>query len=73
MYLFALPAVVVSILITNPIHAAGVSLSDGTLVGVHENDVHSFKGIRYAVPPTGSRRWRAPEAALTFNGQRLAT
>jgi para-nitrobenzyl esterase len=42
----------------------GERLSDGTLV---------FRGIPYAAPPTGPRRWRAPERETPWVGERDAT
>jgi para-nitrobenzyl esterase len=36
-------------------------------------DVIAFKGIPYAAPPTGDRRWRAPEAAERWTDVRDAT
>jgi para-nitrobenzyl esterase len=40
----------------------------GELVG----DLHVFKGIAYALPPTGARRWRPPEAMPAWQGTREA-
>lgn len=45
----------------------------GALLGVHlPGDVIAFKGIRYAEPPTGDRRWRAPVPANSWRGVRSA-
>ena len=35
----------------------------GTFVGKEEEGVLSFKGIPYALPPTGERRWKRPVCA----------
>ena len=52
-----------------------VEISQGKLIGtVHGFDRHiyEFKGIPYAVPPVGNRRWKPPEAAGGWAGERLA-
>lgn len=37
-----------------------VETTAGPVRGTDDGRVRVFKGIRYAAPPTGSRRWRAP-------------
>ena len=37
-----------------------VTCENGTFVGKTENGVFSYKGIPYAMPPTGSLRWKRP-------------
>lgn len=52
-----------------------VEISQGKLIGsVHgfERRIYEFKGIPYAVPPTGNRRWKPPEPAGGWEGERLA-
>lgn len=59
-----------------PTHPTVVKIAQGTLIGSiygHKHPVHVFKGIPYAVPPLGSRRWKPPEAAGGWAGERLAT
>lgn len=34
---------------------------EGQLLGAVEGEVASFKGLTYASPPVGARRWRAPQ------------
>ncbi len=51
-------------------HAA---LDAGTIEGVRDGGVESFKGIRFAAPPTGEWRWRAPRPAAPWTGVRPAT
>lgn len=56
-------------------HRTVVEISQGKLIGsIHgfERQTHEFKGIPYAVPPVGGRRWKPPEAAGGWAGERLA-
>ncbi|MEX0618609.1 MAG: carboxylesterase family protein [Pseudohongiellaceae bacterium] len=50
--------------------------SQGTLLGATagpDNGIRTYKGIPYAEPPTGERRWKAPMAAAGWSSERLAT
>ena len=49
-----------------------VKLTQGTLEGVLQYSVESFKGIPFAAPPVGPLRWRAPQAAPSWQGVRIA-
>src|SRR5262245_779962 len=52
-----------------------VKTPQGTLLGTtagQAKDVHVFKGVPYALPPTGVRRWRHAEPAPAWSGLRLA-
>ncbi|XOV89118.1 MAG: carboxylesterase/lipase family protein [Pseudomonadota bacterium] len=49
-----------------------ITTSKGTLVGVIEGDLVSFKGIPYAAPPVGELRWRAPQPVASWNEKRAA-
>ena len=48
--------------------ALAVKCSNGTFVGTQIDGVRSYKGIPYALPPVGRRRWKAPEPAPDGNG-----
>lgn len=37
------------------------------------NQIESYKGIPYAAPPTGIKRWQPPAPPATWAGERLAT
>ncbi|MGJ0118010.1 carboxylesterase/lipase family protein [Williamsia sp. MIQD14] len=49
-----------------------VTTTDGVVEGVDHNGLHSWRGIPYAAPPMGDRRFRAPEPATAWSGVRLA-
>lgn len=51
---------------------AVVSAPAGMLRGVAENGVSVYRGIPYALPPTGERRWTPPEAFPDWEGERTA-
>ncbi len=48
--------------------ALAVKCHNGTFVGIEKDGVRSYRGIPYAVPPVGTRRWKAPEPAAPDDG-----
>lgn len=57
-----------------PPKAAPTAVIDsGPVVGVTSRGVEAFKGIPYALPPIGGRRWRPPAAIGRWTGVRDAT
>ena len=45
-----------------------VTVKNGTLQGVKDDDIRVFKGIPYAKPPVGENRWRSPQPVADWNG-----
>lgn len=50
-----------------------VRTADGVLAGKAERGVEAYLGVPYAAPPTGALRWRAPQPARGWTGQRDAS
>lgn len=50
-----------------------VSCRQGLLLGIKEDSVCAWKGIPYAKAPIGELRFRAPQAAVSWNGIRDAS
>ena len=48
--------------------APEVTIPQGTLQGVQREGYVEFKGVRFAEPPTGKRRWQPPVAVGGFAG-----
>ena len=54
--------------------AEPINVDGGQITGaVDEQGVRSYKGIPFAAPPIGERRWRPPEAVLPWDGVRDGT
>ena len=50
-----------------------VTIDTGALQGDLQGEVISFKGIPFALPPTGELRWKPPQPAAKWPGVRNAT
>lgn len=50
-----------------------VEIAQGTLAGLEKEGILQFRGIPYAAPPVGDRRFRAPEPHPGWEGVRDAT
>ena len=49
-----------------------VVVEDGRVRGITDNGSHAFRGVPYAAPPTGERRWRPPQPVQPWDGVRDA-
>ena len=56
--------------VSAPVLAATYS---GVLKGAHAGGVRAFKGVPYAAPPIGDKRWKAPQPVRPWAGIRDAT
>jgi para-nitrobenzyl esterase len=53
--------------------APQVMIAQGRLRGVAEQGFRAFKGVPYALPPVGDRRWKPPAPPSRWRGTRDAT
>jgi para-nitrobenzyl esterase len=72
--LAAIVALACGALVAQAAGPAAVTVAGGRLQGAAGRDasVRVFKGVPYAAPPVGARRWKAPEPAVTWSGVRAA-
>jgi para-nitrobenzyl esterase len=58
---------------TPPRKPPTASVDGGEVRGTAEDGLFVFKGIPFAAPPVGARRWRAPQPVQPWEGVRAAT
>lgn len=68
----ATAAVLAFISFAPPALAEPVMTDGGLIEGVEENSAIIFKGVPFAAPPVGPRRWRAPEPAAAWPDVKIA-
>ena len=51
---------------------ARVAVAEGTLEGINESGIKTFKGVPFAAPPVGDLRWKAPQPVEKWQGVRQA-
>jgi para-nitrobenzyl esterase len=55
------------------VRACVADTSAGTIAGVQTGNICTYKGIPYAAPPTGDRRFKPPQPASRWSGTLKAT
>ena len=49
-----------------------VDVTGGTIEGVEQDGIFSYKGIPFAAPPVGDLRWKSPQPVVPWEGVRKA-
>lgn len=52
--------------------APRANTTSGVVEGIDDSGIHAFKGVPFAAPPVGNRRWKAPAPVKPWNGIRDA-
>jgi len=52
--------------------APRVKITNGTLEGINESGIKTFKGVPFAAPPAGDLRWKEPQPVKDWTGVRKA-
>ena len=49
-----------------------VEVTGGTIEGVDQDGIFSFKGVPFAAPPVGALRWKSPQPVVPWEGVKKA-
>ena len=49
-----------------------VKIANGTVEGINESGIKTFKGVPFAAPPAGDLRWKEPQPVKDWTGVRKA-
>jgi para-nitrobenzyl esterase len=73
-FLFLLPLAFTASITTAQLNnaAPSVKIASGTLEGVNESGIKTFKGVPFAAPPVGDLRWKEPQPVKDWTGVRKA-
>ena len=52
--------------------APRVKIANGTVEGINESGIKTFKGVPFAAPPAGDLRWKEPQPVKDWTGVRKA-
>lgn len=65
-------ALLVALLLPYPLFASEntIEIDGGQITGTIAGGVRAFKGIPYAAPPVGQRRWQPPQPVIPWDGIR---
>ena len=71
--LIALLVLVLLIIACNaPSLTTRVEVTGGTIEGVEQDGIFSYKGIPFAAPPVGDLRWKSPQPVVPWQGVKKA-
>ena len=67
-----LVSILLTIACSSPPLTTVVKVNEGTIEGVQQDGIFSYKGIPFAAPPVGDLRWKTPQPADTWTGVKSA-
>ncbi len=67
-----IPALLICAVVPALAQISTAKVTGGTVEGVAQDGIASFKGIPFAAPPVGDLRWRSPQPVKPWNGVKKA-